>query len=209
MTKFFLWPMGGCPGTLDGMRIASMSRRSTRTQNEWKVEMTGLAMLNPPTSFSTRSPISAAALLVNVIARMDSGITPLCSIRYAMRYVMTRVFPLPAPARINTGPSVVSTASRCCGFSWSRKDNSETGSGVDLSILQDPYGRADTRETTHLKRLERASSETDTSVEEGYSSNQDLIKETGCRNSWRNIPISLINLNRTSNGSRSLGSFFR
>src|ERR1700736_2126290 len=36
---------------------------------------------------------------------------------------MTRVLPLPAPARISTGPSVVSTASRCCGLSWSRKDN--------------------------------------------------------------------------------------
>src|SRR5580704_9953617 len=35
---------------------------------------------------------------------------------------MTRVFPLPAPARISTGPSVVSTASRCCGLSWSKKD---------------------------------------------------------------------------------------
>ena len=81
MTKFFVWPIGGCPGTVDGMRSASMSRRSTRTQNEWKVEITGLAMLSPPTSFSTRSPISAAALLVKVIARMDSGITPLCSIR--------------------------------------------------------------------------------------------------------------------------------
>src|SRR5579864_261206 len=42
-----------------------------------------------------------------------------------MRYVITRVLPLPAPARIRTGPSVVSTASRCCGFSWSRKDNAE------------------------------------------------------------------------------------
>src|ERR1039458_2560069 len=42
-----------------------------------------------------------------------------------MRNVMTRVLPLPAPARISTGPSVVSTASRCCGFSWSRKDNAE------------------------------------------------------------------------------------
>ena len=41
----------------------------------------GLAMLSRPTSFSTRSPISAAALLVNVIARIDSGITPFCSIR--------------------------------------------------------------------------------------------------------------------------------
>src|SRR5277367_2817184 len=38
---------------------------------------------------------------------------------------MTRVLPLPAPARISTGPSVVSTASRCCGLSWSRKDKEE------------------------------------------------------------------------------------
>src|ERR1700704_5286589 len=38
---------------------------------------------------------------------------------------MTRVLPLPAPARISTGPSVVLTASRCCGLSWSRKDNAE------------------------------------------------------------------------------------
>src|SRR5216684_2632160 len=42
-----------------------------------------------------------------------------------MRNVMTRVFPLPAPARINTGPSVVSTASRCCGFNSSRNDKRE------------------------------------------------------------------------------------
>src|SRR5579863_528612 len=35
---------------------------------------------------------------------------------------MTRVLPLPAPARMSTGPSVVSTASRCCGLSWERKD---------------------------------------------------------------------------------------
>src|ERR1700722_984449 len=38
---------------------------------------------------------------------------------------MTRVLPLPAPAKISTGPSIVSTASRCCGFSCSRKDNAE------------------------------------------------------------------------------------
>src|SRR5215475_7281224 len=50
---------------------------------------------------------------------------------------MTRVFPLPAPARMSTGPSVVSTASRCCGFSWSRNDKTELAPGVDLSILQD------------------------------------------------------------------------
>src|SRR5437762_8163039 len=33
-----------------------------------------------------------------------------------MRYVMTRVLPLPAPARMSTGPSVASTASSCCGL---------------------------------------------------------------------------------------------
>src|SRR5450432_3448914 len=38
---------------------------------------------------------------------------------------MTRVFPLPAPARMSTGPPVVSTASRCCGLSWERKDKVE------------------------------------------------------------------------------------
>src|SRR5262249_30267342 len=34
---------------------------------------------------------------------------------------MTRVLPLPAPARMRSGPSTVSTASRCCGLSWSRR----------------------------------------------------------------------------------------
>src|SRR3989442_15800675 len=43
---------------------------------------------------------------------------------------MARVFPLPAPARISTGPSVVSTASRCCGLSWLRKDKVEKSSKV-------------------------------------------------------------------------------
>src|SRR5438067_9006073 len=53
-----------------------------------------------------------------------------------MRYVLTRVFPLPAPARMSTGPSVVSTASRCCGLSWERKDNDGNGSRVADCILQ-------------------------------------------------------------------------
>jgi hypothetical protein len=34
-----------------------------------------------------------------------------------MRNVMTRVLPVPAPARISTGPFKVSTAWRCWGFS--------------------------------------------------------------------------------------------
>ncbi len=35
---------------------------------------------------------------------------------WAMRVVSTRVLPVPAPARTRTGPSMVSTASRCSGF---------------------------------------------------------------------------------------------
>ena len=70
-------PDGRLAGYAEGIRSASMSRRSTRTQNEWNVEITGLAIESPPTSLSTRSTISAAALLVKVTARMDSGITPM------------------------------------------------------------------------------------------------------------------------------------
>ena len=45
-----------------------------------------------------------------------SGVNPR-SIMCAMRKVMTRVLPVPAPARIRTGPLMVSTAWRCCGLS--------------------------------------------------------------------------------------------
>src|SRR5689334_6199019 len=38
-----------------------------------------------------------------------------------MRYAITRVFPDPAPARINSGPSVCRTADRCGGLSEERK----------------------------------------------------------------------------------------
>ena len=103
------------------MRSASMSRRSTRTQKEWKVDSCGLDRVEPASSLFTRSPISAEALLVKVTARMESGATPLASMRYAMRCVITRVFPEPAPARISTGPSVASTAARCCGFIFSSR----------------------------------------------------------------------------------------
>ena len=64
----------------------------------------------------TRSCISRAALFVNVTARMWPGEIPR-SIMCATRKVITRVLPVPAPARINTGPRIVSTACLCCGFS--------------------------------------------------------------------------------------------
>ena len=65
-----------------------------------------------PTSCSTRSRISRAALFVKVIARIWPGATLRSRTRKAIRCVRARVLPLPAPATISTGPSVCSTASR-------------------------------------------------------------------------------------------------
>ena len=47
---------------------------------------------------ATRSRISPAALLVNVIARISNGDAPSSATRYARRCVSTRVLPEPAPA---------------------------------------------------------------------------------------------------------------
>ena len=57
-----------------------MCLRRIRTQAEWKVDTQMLSEPNP-TSLSTRSLISWAALLVKVIARMFHGLTPISSIR--------------------------------------------------------------------------------------------------------------------------------
>ena len=50
------------------------SRRRMRTQVEWKVD-THMARAAPPISAATRSAISRAALLVNVMARISDGAT--------------------------------------------------------------------------------------------------------------------------------------
>ena len=92
------------------------SRRRIRTQAEWKV-MTHIALARGPTSSSTRSRISAAALLVKVIARISPGSASPVRSRWAMRRVSTRVFPEPAPATISSGLPRCSTASRWAGFS--------------------------------------------------------------------------------------------
>src|SRR5271165_2353818 len=52
---------------------------------------------------------------------------------------MTRVFPLPAPARMSTGPSTVSTASRCCGFNCERKDKVEELQAFCLNFTGRPH----------------------------------------------------------------------
>ena len=80
------------------------------------MQSNGLVSEEWPSSRSTRSPISLAALLVKVTARMESGATPFSRISHAIRLVMTRVLPEPDPARISNGPSTASTAARCSGF---------------------------------------------------------------------------------------------
>ena len=68
-----------------------------------------------PTRATTRSRISAAALLVKVTARIDREAVPR-SMRRAMRWVTTRVLPEPAPASTSMGPISCSTAARCEGL---------------------------------------------------------------------------------------------
>ena len=95
-----------------------MARR-IRTHAEWNVD-THIVRTTGPTSTPTRSRISAAALLVNVIARIFEGGTPWW-IRWAMRWVSTRVLPEPAPATTSSGPFSCTTASSWSGFRPSRE----------------------------------------------------------------------------------------
>ena len=100
----------------------SPSRRSSRTQNEWKVETFGRGFQRDVfEQREMRSRISLAALFVKVTARTADGGTWLVVTMCATRCVMTRVLPLPAPARIRSGPSVCATASRCSAFRPLRK----------------------------------------------------------------------------------------
>lgn len=80
----------------------SISERRMRTQAEWKVE-THIILAWFPTSPATRSRISAAALLVKVMASTAPGCTPRIPTRWAMRRVSTLVLPEPAPATTSTG----------------------------------------------------------------------------------------------------------
>src|SRR6478735_1477890 len=110
------------------MPTLAASRRRMRTQAEWKV-MTHMARARGPTSAATRSRISAAALLVKVMARICPGWAPRSPSSHAMRWVSTRVLPEPAPATMSSGLPSWTTASRCCGLRPSRRRLSE-GSGT-------------------------------------------------------------------------------
>ena len=96
-----------------------MCWRSTSQPKAWKVQTVSCRATAEPTRSATRSFISAAALLVKVTARMLEGSMPFWTM-YAIRWTMTRVLPLPAPARTRSGPWMVLTALRCGGLSRER-----------------------------------------------------------------------------------------
>src|SRR6267378_4745733 len=107
--------------------MASPWARRMRTHAEWNVAMSGARMPAGASSASTRRAISPAALLVKVTARTWRGCTPRTPSRCAMRWAMTRVLPLPAPASTSSGPSPARTASRCGGFRSSRRWSNPAG----------------------------------------------------------------------------------
>src|SRR5436305_6102273 len=119
-----------------------------RAQAEWKV-ITHMARARRPTSCSTRSRISPAALLVKVMARIWPGCAAPDATRCAIRWVSTRVLPEPAPARISSGPPGCRTASRWGSFRPSRNDSGAvaavTRPRIDLgpAVVWPPMGLCD------------------------------------------------------------------
>src|SRR3954453_5900709 len=108
--------------------------------------MTHIARVRRPRSSSTRSRISCAALLVKVIARISFGCAPPLRTRRATRCVRPPVLPDPAPARMSSGPSPCSTASRWGGFSPERSDSTRSAvSGDTRWILGAPPGLSPVR----------------------------------------------------------------
>ncbi len=145
----------------------SISLRRIRTHAEWNV-LTHMILARPPTSSATRSRISAAALLVNVMARIEPGWALRSVISQAMRRVSTRVLPEPAPATTSNGAPSWTTASRCGSLSPSSSSSrvgrlrfrgvpsssgagsaaGRPGSGNCVVISEQPYVRK--RTTTGL-----------------------------------------------------------
>src|SRR5829696_1681342 len=105
-----------------------------RAHAEWKV-MTHIARVRRPTSCSTGSRISAAALLVNVIARISPGCACPDRTRWAIRRVRTAVLPDPAPARMRSGPSPWRTASRWGSLRPSSRASAEASAGAGTAVL--------------------------------------------------------------------------
>src|SRR6476661_10405545 len=120
----------------------SISLRRIRTQAEWNVE-THMIRARLPTRASTRSFISAAALLVKVIARIEPGCALRSLISQAMRRVRTRVLPEPAPATTSSGAPACVTAARWGSLSpsrsgWSRCSKRAWSAGASMGLMSPP-----------------------------------------------------------------------
>src|SRR6185436_8517891 len=120
-----------------GKPRSSAWRRRMRTQVAWNVP-TQVRRSSVARSDSTRSRISRAALFVNVKARTEPSWTPRSRTRCATRPVRTRVFPLPAPARMRRGPPGCSTAWRWTGFSSTRRSVFQSDLEVEIVFLGRP-----------------------------------------------------------------------
>jgi hypothetical protein len=92
-------------------------------------------------SASTRRRISLAALFVNVIARIWYGRTPWLNSQ-AIRRVMTRVLPLPAPAKIRSGPSKWVAAACWAGVRSANKSEVIADRPGAIVILRNSLGRS-------------------------------------------------------------------
>src|SRR6478735_8871931 len=127
---------------LDLKPTRSISLRRIRTQAEWKVE-THMIRARLPTRASTRSFISAAALLVKVIARIEPGCALRSLISQAMRRVRTRVLPEPAPATTSSGAPACVTAARWGSLrpsrsGWSRCSKRAWSAGASMGLMSAP-----------------------------------------------------------------------
>src|SRR3954469_22000672 len=102
-----------------GRPASAWCMRSMRLARPWNVPI-HMPRGSAGSIAVTRVSISRAALLVNVTASTWAGVTrpPLTS--QAMRVVSTRVFPLPAPARMSACSSGRVTAASCSGLRCSR-----------------------------------------------------------------------------------------
>ena len=125
------------------------SRRRIRTHSEWNVEI-HMDRADSPTSSTIRSRISAAALFVNVMARISPRRARPVASRWAMRCVSTLVLPEPAPATMSNGAPECSTAARWGSLRPSTRRAGDTASAAGaLSRLPGPV-RTDDAESRGL-----------------------------------------------------------
>src|SRR6478752_4043571 len=96
--------------------------RSCASAAEWNVR----ACTPSAPSAASRLRISPAALSVKVTARISPGVKAAVATWFAIRRVIVVVLPVPAPARMHTGPRTSSAARRCSGFRPARTEAEST-----------------------------------------------------------------------------------